>query len=491
MKYDVVIIGAGLGGLECAHLLARSGRSVLLLEQSAHIGGCIQSYTRRGMDFDTGFHYVGGLGEGQLLHAVFEHLGLLRLPWQRLDKAFDRIKIGECDYVFMQGYDNFVEALATDFPTERAALKRLVGLMKESSTQPFSLLNPQIRTPPTFDLYGTNTWQYLQENFHDPMLLNVLGATSLKMELRKETLPLFTFIHGNSNFIESSWRLKGGGSLIADSLANDIREMGGKIVCQAGVKELVEKEGKLVAAICENGETYEGDLFISDIHPAQTCNLLKQSEKMRSAYRNRIARLKNTFGMFTVSLRLKPRAIRYFNWNHFVYRKPNVWTFYREGNPVGGVMISCRVPEDGSEYASQIDLLTPMTWNRCQAWSQTKIGHRGEDYLAMKEQVADECIMLAERCLPGLGDAYERRYISTPLTYRDYTRTPDGSAYGIRKDAENPMMTMLSVRTPVPNLLLTGQNLMLHGVCGVTMTALFTCAEVMGKEAVWKILNGH
>ena len=109
----------------------------------------------------------------------------------------------------------------------------------------------------------------------------------------------------------------------------------------------------------------------------------------------------------------------------------------------------------------------------------------------MKEQVADECIMLAERCLPGLGDAYERRYISTPLTYRDYTRTPDGSAYGIRKDSENPMMTMLSVRTPVPNLLLTGQNLMLHGVCGVTMTTLFTCAELMGKEAVWKVLDGH
>jgi all-trans-retinol 13,14-reductase len=48
---------------------------------------------------------------------------------------------------------------------------------------------------------------------------------------------------------------------------------------------------------------------------------------------------------------------------------------------------------------------------------------------------------------------------------------------------------LLSVRTPVPNLFLTGQNLMLHGVHGVTMTALFTCAEVLGRERIWNIVT--
>ena len=75
------------------------------------------------------------------------------------------------------------------------------------------------------------------------------------------------------------------------------------------------------------------------------------------------------------------------------------------------------------------------------------------------------------------------------LTWRDYTLTPDGSAYGVRKDFSNPLLTMLSPRTPIPNLLLTGQNLMLHGVHGVTLTAFHTCAEVLGKEAMWKIVG--
>lgn len=80
-------------------------------------------------------------------------------------------------------------------------------------------------------------------------------------------------------------------------------------------------------------------------------------------------------------------------------------------------------------------------------------------------------------------------YTSTPLTYRDYTLTPEGAAYGLRKDFNNPMLTLLSPRTPIPNLMLTGQNLMLHGLHGVTMTTLFTCAEVLGKEPIWNIVK--
>jgi all-trans-retinol 13,14-reductase len=50
-------------------------------------------------------------------------------------------------------------------------------------------------------------------------------------------------------------------------------------------------------------------------------------------------------------------------------------------------------------------------------------------------------------------------------------------------------VTMLSPRTPISNLLLTGQNLMLHGLEGVSMTALLTCSEVLGPSKMKAILN--
>ncbi len=490
MKYDAVIIGSGLGGLECAHILSKAGMSVLLLERGTQAGGCLQSYRRLGLAFDTGFHYVGGLDEGQSLHSAFRHLGLLRLPWQRLDNHFDRVTIGNQTFSFAQGYDAFVETLTVAFPAERDALNKYADMLKQCGEQQFDALNPQTGESSLLSrLFETSAYQYLTETFHDPLLINVLCGTSLKMELRKESLPLFTFAHGNGSFIESSWRLKGDGSLIVNSLADGIRMHGGEIICNAEVRELVEKDGKLMHAVCSNGEIYEGTIFISNIHPAVTCNLVKQSSRMKKVYRSRITHLENTFGMFTVSLRIKPQTLRYFNWNQYIYKEPDVWTFHLKNNPVSGVLVSCRIPEDGSKYVQQVDLLTPMNWSECEQWSHTEVGRRGEDYKAMKKRVADECITLAERFIPGLRDRITGCYTSTPLTYRNYTLTPEGSAYGLRKDFRNPMITLLSPRTPIPNLLLTGQNLMLHGLHGVTMTALFTCAEVLGKEPIWNIVK--
>lgn len=488
MKYDVIIIGSGLGGLECAHILSKAGKRVLVLEKEAQPGGCVQSYRRNGLTFDTGFHYVGGLEEGQSLHAAFNMLGLTALPWKKLDDAFDRILIGEEEFSFMQGYESFRENLQLYFPHEQEALQQYVQLLKQTEQTQLELLNPESASAP-LALFETGAWQYLTQTFHNSMLVNVLSATSLKMELRKETLPLFTFLHGNASFIESSWRLKGPGSLIAGSLIQDIREQGGEIICRAKVEELIEKNGELTCARCSDGQVYEGKCFISDVHPAVTCSWIKPAESLRSIYRRRIGALENTFGMLTVSLVIKPHVMKYFNCNQYVYKRADVWTFYQDTISINGLLITARPPEDESEYLRQIDLLTPLTWDKCMRWAQSSIGHRGQEYQEMKQRLADECMELAARFIPNLKKMVEQFYVSTPLTYRDYTGTSEGAAYGIRKDYRNPIMTVLSPRSPLPNLLLTGQNLVLHGIHGVTMTAMYTCAEILGKEYMWNQLK--
>lgn len=481
MRYDVVIIGGGLGGLECGLILARRGRSVLVLEQGTQPGGCMQSYRRHGMTFDTGFHYVGGLDEGQSLHEAFDYLGLLKLPWQRLDAdGFDRILIGGRSFAFAEGYDNFALRLAEQFPSQRRALYRYTDLLRQASDVSFS---PSL-TAGSDDSHRTwmetGAWSYLQSQFSDPLLINVLSGTSLKMELRRESLPLFSFLHGNSSYIESSWRLKGDSSAIVRKLVEGIRAQGGEVMCNARVVELSERCGRIVQARCANGECYGGSLFISDIHPSSTCRLVKMSSRMKPVYRTRILQLENSFGMFTVSLRIRPQQLRYFNHNLYIYLRPDVWDLHR--NPadggVEGVLVSCKVPEDGSEYTRQVDLLTPMQWETCRPWSLTRSGRRDNRYNDLKKRMAEECIRLAEQALPGLREV-SHAYTSTPLTWRDYTLTPEGSAYGVRKDYRNPLLTMLSPRTPIPNLLLTGQSLTMHGLHGVTMTALRTCNEAL------------
>lgn len=482
MKYDVVIIGSGFGGLVCASLLSREGKSVLVLERQTQPGGCIQSYQRGNMSFDTGFHYVGGLAEGQRLHRIFSHLGLMELPWHRMDAdGFDQVTIGNQTFVFAEGYDQFVESLAGYFPHEREALQQYVRMLQDVDAVAFG-------SSDAYKLFGTSAYEFLTTTIHDPLLMNVLSGTAMKMELRKDSLPLFTFAHGNSSFIQSSWRLRGDGNMIVRALTDGIKANGGMVICQAEVQELIEQGGRIVAARCANGEIYEGAIFISDIHPSLTFALVKDTPLLKQIFRMRMGNMENTFGMFTVSLVLKPDALRYFNHNKYVYQKPNVWTFYEEGKGVGGMMVSARVPEEG-DFTHQVDLLTPMPWTLCEKWENTNIGHRGEDYRILKDRLADECIALAETVIPGLSGMVSRRYTSTPLTYRDYTLTPNGSAFGIRKDCRNLVLTMLSSRTPIPNLLLTGQNLMLPGLEGVSMTALLTCAYLIGNDKIQTIIK--
>ena len=479
MKYDVIIIGSGFGGLVCGHLLSKQGKNVLLLERQAQPGGCIQSYRREGMAFDTGLHYVGGLAEGQTMHRLFDAIGLMRLPWHRLDpKGFDLVTIGGDTFALAEGYDAFVDTLAASFPQEREALRKYTDVLR--LTQELDLATADVNA-----LQTAGAYEWLTTTFHDPLLVNVLSGNALKMELRRESLPLFTFAHGQSSYVQSSWRLQGDGNMIVRSLTDDIAHYGGTLTCRAEVDELIEKDGRIVAARCRNGETYEGNLFISDVHPTLTFSWIRQSEVLKKMFRRRMASLENTFGMFTASLTIKEGTLPYFNHNKFVYSRPNVWTFYDERDTkgdIGGVMISCRVPEDGSNYTRQIDLMTPMPWEQCKMWEDSRLFRRSHSYNTWKEDTYARCLALAETVVPGLEAAVESHYTSTPLTYRDYTLTPFGSAYGVRKDYRNLMMTMLSPRTPLPNLLLTGQNIILHGLEGVAMTALHTCAAILGKE---------
>lgn len=459
---DVLIIGSGLGGLECGALLAKRGLKVLVLERSNQPGGCMQSFRRGGLHYDTGLHYVGGLAPGQAMHDAFAELGLLDLPWERMDDDFDHVVISGRRFAFHQGYEAFAEGLAKDFPHQREALQSYV-------------LRLQNITAADMDVCA---YDYLCQTFSDEMLVNVVSAAAMKTELRKESLPLFNFAHTCSSYIESSWRLRGDGNLLVNKLISTIEAAGGEVRTGCKAISMTEADGSIRSVTCDDGQTFEAAYFISDIHPALLCQMLEGCPTVRKTFRRRMMSAENTCGMFTAQLSIKPGTLRYFAHNAFVYDRPNVWTMSETNDPVKGVMISARVPEDGSDCLRQIDLLTPMPWHECSAWAETTVGRRGDDYKTFCHRKAEQCIALAEQYIPGLHEMVEHCYTSTPLTYRDYLGSPEGGAFGMRKDCRASMLSFHSVSTPLPNLFLTGQSIILPGIEGVTMTAFETCSKI-------------
>jgi signal recognition particle GTPase len=87
-----------------------------------------------------------------------------------------------------------------------------------------------------------------------------------------------------------------------------------------------------------------------------------------------------------------------------------------------------------------------MSFSEVAQWQGTRVGHRGADYEKLKKQKAEQCIALAERRLPGLRSAVDHLYTSTPLSYLDYTSTPEGSAYGLPDNVKGQLDDKLTVR---------------------------------------------
>lgn len=486
-SFDVAIVGGGLGGLYCGYILAKNGLNVCILEKNPLLGGCLQSYRRSAgagnvQEFDSGMHYVGGLDEGQPLNALFRYFNLLDLPWKKMDpEAFDEVNINGKPYLYANGYNAFAQRMAEYFPAERDEINNYVNFLKQvGDALPNSFSPRTAEDTYTQSLFAQSAYGFLCEKISNPLLREVLSGTSLKMEL-SENLPLYTFAQINSSFIQSAYRLQGGGNLIASSLAKSIKNMGGTIRTKSEVTQ-----------ICGNTVTINGEeeitakYIISNAHPAATVNLVAEGAGIRKVYRNRINRLENTFGMFTANIALKPGAVPYLNRNQYVYQLAqgeSVWN-----NPDKRLLVSYYTPVEG-ESALALDLLTPMKWEEVEAFQNSCVGHRGEEYEALKETKLKETLQLATEVIPQLEGAVERVYTSSPLTYRDYTGTMNGSAYGVRKDCTNLMLTLLTPKTPVENLFLTGQSLNLHGVLGVSMTSFFTCAQIIGMESAVKGLK--
>ena len=100
---EAVIIGSGLGGLLSGAILSRAGYHVTVLEKAAQPGGCLQTFTREGLRFDTGFHSVAGLQKGGPLERIFRPLGLMDLPWEQ---------VAETDEIVLDGVPHHLSDLS-------------------------------------------------------------------------------------------------------------------------------------------------------------------------------------------------------------------------------------------------------------------------------------------------------------------------------------------------------------------------------------------
>jgi all-trans-retinol 13,14-reductase len=495
--FDIVIIGSGMGGLVCADLLGKEGYKVCVLEKNKQIGGSLQTYVRDRVIFDSGVHYIGGLGKGQNLYQVFKYMGIMdKLKLQKMDEdVFDKIIIENDDkeYSYAQGYENFIRHLLKDFPAEEKGLRFYCEKIKEVCSK-FPLYN--LRSGGNFneknEVLGIDTKEFIESVTSNKKLQAVLAGNNMLYVLQAGKTPFYVHAMILNSYIESSWKCIDGGSNIGKYIAKNIHDQGGEIRRNAEVKKIVVEEDKVGCVELADGSHVYGNFFISNMHPARTLELT-DTHLIKHAYRNRIKNLENSIGGFIINIVFEKESFKYLKHNYYYHKNGHIWDMsnHTDQNWPLGYCVFFSASSRSDEYAETMTILAYMRYDEVKKWDKTfntvsTKEDRGQEYENFKKQKAEILLDCVEEKFPGLRSKIKKYYTATPLSYRDYIGNSDGTMYGIVKDYKNPLKTLISPRTKLSNLYLTGQNLNLHGILGAAMSALVTCTSFLGNEDIVK-----
>ena len=487
-EYDVVVIGSGLGGLQTAYILSKEGYNVCVLEQGSVYGGSIQNFARDGVVFDTGAHYVGALDNGQSLHRYFEYFDLnSKLKLKRMDKdLFDQITFGDDTKTYSHaiGFDNFSEKLISDFPNEKQAIlnyTRELKIMGESF--PMFNLGKNIKYSDVGKYTNQGISNYLESQTSNKRLLNVLAGSNLLYAGEKNKTPLY--IHGliSNSYIQSSYRFEGGSGQMANFLIKSIRSLGGTVLKNKKVVKLNMTGKKISNATTSDGDIFYADSFISNVHPTPTFKMLPK-EVTKKVYFKRVSGLENTLSVFSLYITFKSNSFKYLNHNVYHHKNNSVWVEpnYKTEDWPKNFLFLTQVPKNGSTYAEGATVMAFMNYSEFSDWEGTEIENRPESYNILKKLKEEKLLDLVEERFPGIRNSIKSVYSSTPLTYKDYTKTHEGSIYGISRDYNSQTKSTILPNTKIPNLFLTGQNTNLHGVMGVTVGAVQTASKFVGVD---------
>ncbi len=271
--YDVIVIGAGIGGLSAAALLAKAGKSVLVVERHNRPGGYAHGFTRRHYRFDAGVHLVSGCApEGYRNGSViFKISQALDIPWGTHFlplTAYARVHYPALEMGLHSGEESFVSALAERFPDEKdklRALSRLCRTIAEEIMVADEVLAQAIVTgiSPTRGL--SNLLRYrratlasvLNEFFADECLKSVCASLWPYMGLPPSQLSFLYWAIMMAGYIyEGAFYCPGTFQNYANSLVLGLERHGGELLLNASVRAFAWKQAGHAESCWRTGRSF-------------------------------------------------------------------------------------------------------------------------------------------------------------------------------------------------------------------------------------------
>ena len=498
MKHQsVVIIGGGVGGLFTGAFLAKNGLTVTVLEKNPIYGGGLQCFSRKGKVFETGMHIMGGFEADGILSKICSYLDILDdLKIRHIPAScMDEIIYGTDGYNYRiaSGKNGFIDSLSSYFPEERKGIEKYVESLF-SLTEELPLFYLKENTDNIQEHSEMFTWpadKFIAHFVTDEKLRELLAYLNPLYAGAKGHTPAYIHALINVLFIKGASRFEGGSQQLADSLVKVIKQYGGQVLCNKEVSELGVTDKSISCVKTVDGECFVGDWYISSIHPAILSRLI-QPGVFRRGFIKRLNEIPNSYSAFSLYIDLKPDVFPYIDHTCYFMEDYGMMWDQDKVNVNGSqkAFMFMTPPEiNQGKYASRLLVHSVMNFDEVRQWSDTCVGKRGKDYQVWKKDIADKIIRQLESLYTDMRDMIEDIHTSSPLTIRDFFNTKDGAMFGYSKDCENMILSHLPVYTKAKNLLMSGQNVNLHGICGVPLTAIHTAEAILGNNSLVKAIN--
>jgi len=498
-KYDVIVIGAGNGGLTTSVALARKGLKVLLLERHNIPGGCATSFCRGRFEFEVALHQLSGMGTAEKpgpLRMSLSSLGILEdLEFVEIPDLYNVLMPDGFRVSLKPDRHQVIAELQEKFPREKEAIERFFDLVYRYANDmlaTFFFKDPapsREKYPTLYEYAFKPAGQVLDDLFSDPLLKAVLsvywgylGLPPTRLSFAYLAMLFFVYIEFKP------FHIKEGSQALSNALVNRFLSHGGTARFNCGVKRINTKDNVVKGITTAESENIGATYVVSNISPVSTYYGLLDPEKVPATVLQEMGGRSLSPSAFTmfIGFDCEPDRLGITETTNFLLNTTDASDRVlqrMEQVSIGDdpMVLSCYDVADpdfsppGTCQTNIVTLKYGAPWLRIPP----------HQYHRTKFACAEQMLRRVEAVYPGLRNHIEEIDVATPLTHMRYLGHPSGAIYGFEQYTKDSIFFQPGRSSPIKGLFFASGWV---GDCGFqpTLQAGIQAARSIIKELTAK-----